>query len=149
MKKYDLYFSREEIKNREDVKPFATFLSEYPDLVSSFDVKEDALQALSQYETVVKKTSAFSCKPFYVIEEYTVVENEYDEDMNFISGGDGIECSRFPEEWDFYSVYSEHDTLIYENVDGQELEECLDLESDDHPDLYAVNQRTGSVVNPQ
>lgn len=66
MKKYDLYFSREEIKNREDVKPFATFLSEYSDLVSSFDVKEDALQALSQYETVVKKTSAFSGKPFYV-----------------------------------------------------------------------------------
>lgn len=97
----------------------------------------------------MKKTSAFSGKPFYVIEEYTVVENEYDEDMEFISGGDGIECSCFPEEWDFYSVYSEHDTLIYENVDGQELEECLDLESDDHPDLYAVNQRTGSVVKPQ
>lgn len=35
MKKYDLYFSREEIKNREDVKPFSTFLSEsddHPDL---------------------------------------------------------------------------------------------------------------------
>lgn len=91
MKKYDLYFSREEIKNRDDVKPFSTFLSESADLVSSFDVKEDALQALSQYETVVKKTSAFSGK----------------------------------------------------------LEECLDLESDDHPGLYAVNQRTGSLVKYQ
>lgn len=62
------------------------------DLIASYDSIEEAKADLKNRKSSVRLTSSFSSK-YYLVEEYFIEENEYDEDGEWINGGDIWEYS--------------------------------------------------------
>ena len=112
-------------------------------LIASYDTVEEAMADLKQRKSSVSLTSSFSGKKYYLVEEYFIEENEYDEDGDWISG-DIWEYSEMPcyeiqynrlmdrekiywtdsledvmEEADEGICYTQEDIIIYEN--GEEV----------------------------
>ena len=67
-----------------------------PELIKSFDNKDEALEELKNYKTDIRELSGNLGK-YYEITEYYIQENYYDEDGNFVEGGDIWEFSEMPE----------------------------------------------------
>ncbi len=66
-----------------------------PELLASFDNKDEALEALKKYKSNIRELSGNLGK-YYEITEYYIQENIYDEEGTFIEGGDIWEFSQMP-----------------------------------------------------
>lgn len=90
MKKYELKKCSREIIGLENIYAGCTVDSDNydPEILKSFLEKEDALETLKEYKTNIQKLSSS-----YRVTEYYVEEAEYDEDNEWISGGDIWEFS--------------------------------------------------------
>lgn len=88
MKKFILFRNECEVKNyyegctaeRNDTNP---------EVIKTFDNKDEALKELKNY-----KTSVTDFGSYYLVEEFYVEEQEQDEDGNFLDGGDIWEYSK-------------------------------------------------------
>lgn len=91
MVKYELKKDSIEVayKHRAAIRPGVT-LDAYertPELIKAFDNKEEALKELDKHKTVIKELSNH-VTAYYLVEEYYLEENTYDEDEEWIEGGD-------------------------------------------------------------
>lgn len=88
MKRYELKKNTVEIK-KEDVTQGCVVddTNANPKLIKSFDSKEEALNELKKYKTDVYEFSS-PIGTMCNVTEYYVEENEYDEDDEWLSGGD-------------------------------------------------------------
>ena len=62
-----------------------------PDVVKSFDTLEEAKKELEKYQTSIRELN--NAVPYYLIEEYMIEVNEYDENGNWTAGGDVLAIS--------------------------------------------------------
>ncbi len=114
-------------KNRKEIKEGCTYdvlfkdgSADYPELIASFDSEEEAKNELKKYRTHIYEYSGI-VESFYLVEEYCIEENEYDEDDDMITIGvcefsemkivvhDGMQevvvCSSFEEAEEIYENY--------------------------------------------
>lgn len=100
MKKYEIYQNTREIsyKNREEIKEGCTLDQRdlEPELIKSCENKDEALDELGQKESEIVKLSG-GTGTFYSVTEYFVQENDYDEEGDWIGGGDVWAFSKMPE----------------------------------------------------
>ena len=89
MKKFEIVMKRAEIryKERAKIKEGCTMGYQEPETIKSFDTLEDAKEELKKYQTSIRELSNHGMA-YFEIEEYMVEENEYDEDGEWIAGGD-------------------------------------------------------------
>lgn len=92
MKKYELKRAIVEVryKNRLQIKKGVSGSCENPEILASFDEPEEALAALSMHRTEVRELSGGAGR-YYEVTEYCIEENEYDEDGEWVSGGDVLD----------------------------------------------------------
>lgn len=144
MKKYELrkntrqimWCDRRELKEgcSHDTSPGA---ANDPEILKSFDSKEEALEELKKYKTEISEYNNDS--HFFYIEEYYIEENnyEYDEDcesFEWIDGGDIWEYSKMEirvrdvESYDVVAICSsyveaEKFVKIYEKLDSDDIKD--------------------------
>ena len=89
MKKYEIVMKRAEIswKNRKSVKEGCTMDCQEPEVIKSFETLEEAKEEFKKYQTSIRELSNHGMT-YFLIEEYMVEENEYDEDGEWMAGGD-------------------------------------------------------------
>lgn len=91
MMKFELKECTREIKYKERFEIAAGCTANQDDceskLIKSFDSKEDALEELKNYKTEINSFSS-NTGTRYNVTEYFVEEAEYDEDEEWIAGGD-------------------------------------------------------------
>lgn len=91
MIKYELRENSREVKYKERFEIAAGCTANQDDceskLIKSFDSKEDALEELKNYKTEINSFSS-NTGTRYNVTEYFVEEAEYDEDEEWIAGGD-------------------------------------------------------------
>lgn len=89
--KFELKECTREIKYKERFEIAAGCTANQDDceskLIKSFDSKEDALEELKNYKTEINSFSS-NTGTRYNVTEYFVEEAEYDEDGDWIAGGD-------------------------------------------------------------
>lgn len=129
MKKFELKKQAVEIKwsDRNNIKAGCSVNNDgdhYSEIVKSFDTKEEALADLQKYTTEITELSNAAGK-YYLVEEYYVEENTYDEYGEWESGGDIWEFSKIKIE---VVKEPEYETVgVFENM--KDAEDCLaDLE---------------------
>lgn len=88
MKKYELREKEIEVrfKNRNKIKPGCTAdlgLDTDSELIKSFDDRDEAEEALREYKSSIREVGSV-----YLVKEFYVEENDYDDDGEWISGGD-------------------------------------------------------------
>lgn len=95
--KYEIMRITREIsyKDRHEIKEGCTLdqSNQEPKIIKSFDGKDEALEALKSYQSDIQKLSG-GAGPYYSVTEYYVEENEYDENGDWVSGGDVWEFSK-------------------------------------------------------
>lgn len=89
MKKYEIKKAQAEVKRINEIAEGCTSYSEAPELIKSFDNLEDAKLELAKYCTDVKELGTY-----WLVTEYYIEEAEYDEDEEWIDGGDIWEFSK-------------------------------------------------------
>ena len=57
-----------------------------PQIIKTFDTKEEALTALNAYHTEIRELSHH--RRYWEVKEYYIEENTYDQDGEFVKGGD-------------------------------------------------------------
>lgn len=87
MIKYEIYFNSIEIgyKSRRTIKAGVSIEVAFnlePELVASFDNLEDAQAELNSRDTTITELSG-NAGTYYLVEEFYLAENEYDEDGDF------------------------------------------------------------------
>lgn len=92
--KYDLIKSSTELRKEKDIKEGCTFGDEYPEVIKQFDNREEALAALAKLHSSVMELSSHGMR-YYDVTEYSVEENIYDEDGEFVEHEAIIEYSKF------------------------------------------------------
>lgn len=96
MTKFEIIRNTVEIsyKNRSEIKEGCTINqdNQEPELIKSFDVKEEALEALKDYKSEVIDLSG-GAGTYYSVIEYYVEEHVYDEEGDLIDFGDIWEFS--------------------------------------------------------
>lgn len=95
MTKYEIKKNYVEIKyaDRMDIEPGCSAGSESDEVLESFDSKEKAIHALKKYESSIDLLSS-NAGSYFAIEEFVIEENKYDEDGDFVDGGDILEFSK-------------------------------------------------------
>ncbi len=95
MKKYELKKRTTEIawKDRFDILEGCTAEDPEPTTLKRCDTKEEAEKALKDCTTSIRELKGAS-GTFYAVEEYCIEENEYDEDDEWVSGGDILDWSK-------------------------------------------------------
>lgn len=87
MKKFEIRKNQIEIekKNAKNIQAGCSMDQNetFPTVVKSFDTKEEALEALKSYHTEIRDLNSY-----YLVTEFYVEENEYDEDGDWLDGGD-------------------------------------------------------------
>lgn len=100
MKKFELFKNTVEINWREKDRIEEGCTMDQgdcdPEIIKSFDNKDEALEALKKYKSDIRELSGNLGK-YYEITEYYIQENIYDEEGTFIEGGDIWEFSEMPE----------------------------------------------------
>ncbi len=95
--KYEIRKNTREIsyKNRSEIKDGCTLDqdNQEPEIIKSFDDKDKALNELKSYKSDIRKLSG-GAGSYYLVTEYYVEENDYDEDGEWVSGGDVWEFSK-------------------------------------------------------
>ena len=66
-----------------------------PELIKSFDNKDEALEELKNYKSDIRELKG-NLGTYFEVTEYYIVENTYDEDGDFVEGGDVWEFSQMP-----------------------------------------------------
>lgn len=98
MKKYELMKNDIEINRRDKdrIAPGCTLDQGDcdPELIKSFDSKEEALEELKKYKSDIRELKG-RLGTYYQVTEYYVEENTYDED-GFVEGGGIWEFSEMP-----------------------------------------------------
>lgn len=86
-------------KNRKTIKEGIVIDSDNqnPELINSYDTLEEASKAIKNYNTTIRELSGGAGK-YYLVEEYYIEENVYDEDGEF-EKCDGI--------WEFSKIIIE------------------------------------------
>lgn len=98
MVKYEVKKGSVEVmyKDRNEIKPGVVLTSDNqePELIKAFDNKEDALEELQKYKSSI--TIHNYNGTLYLVEEYYVEENVYDDEdeEEWLSGGDVWEFSK-------------------------------------------------------
>ena len=88
MKKFEIRKSSAEIRNKLDIAEGCTYLiDEDPKIINTYDSIEEARKFLASLKTSISEYSSPIGK-IYSVEEYYIEENEYDEDGEWVSGGD-------------------------------------------------------------
>ena len=85
MKKYELKKGTKELK-KEDLHQMKGLCVDSEETLASFESKEDALKALKSYKTSIFETG--NAVNYFCVEQYFIEENEYDDDSEWIDGGD-------------------------------------------------------------
>lgn len=67
-----------------------------PEIIESYSDKETALEALKNFKTEVARMAG-QAHSYYIVTEYYVEENSYDEDGEWVSGGDVWGITAMPE----------------------------------------------------
>jgi hypothetical protein len=85
MKKFEIVKTTAEIswKERDEIKEGCTMYDVDPEKIASFGTKEEAEKELKKYKTDVCTSGSL-----FTVEEFSIQENEYDEDDEWIGGGD-------------------------------------------------------------
>lgn len=90
MKKYEVKESTIEVnyKNRKNIKAGVSLESENqePTIIASFDTLKEAQKKLKELKTDIKENHYNGT--FYNVTEYYIEGNEYDEDGDWLTGGD-------------------------------------------------------------
>lgn len=92
--KYDLIKASIEVRKEKDIKEGCTFGDEYPEVIEQFDNREDALAALAKFHSSYRELSSHGMR-YYDVTEYSVEENIYDKDGDFVEHESIIEYSTF------------------------------------------------------
>lgn len=89
MKRYEIKKNIAEIRKKSEIKIGVTLAQDFqePEVLESFDTKEEALEALKEYKSSYERMDGYHA-PYYIVEEVYVEENVYDEDGDWIDGGD-------------------------------------------------------------
>lgn len=84
MKKFEIVKTTAEIswKERNEIKEGCTMYDVDPEKIASFGTKEEAEKELKKYKTDVCASGSL-----FTVEEFSIQENEYDEDGEWIGGG--------------------------------------------------------------
>lgn len=102
---YELRRNTVAINKKEDIKPGCTLNIDERfalNILKTFDKKEDALDALKDFNsTFYERDSDGRC---YVVTEYYIEENEYDDEGEWISGGDIWKFADFLPEKDYIEI---------------------------------------------
>ena len=100
MKKFELFKNDIEINWRDKGKIVEGCTLDQgdcdPEIIKSFDNKDEALEALKKYKSDIRELKG-NLGTYYEITEYYIQENYYDEDGDFVEGGDIWEFSEMPE----------------------------------------------------
>lgn len=101
MKKYELRKNMREITEKDSIAEGCTLLQrdQEPEIIKTFVDIDEALIALKEYETDITKFGS-SGGVFFKVTEYYIEENEYDDDGEWISGGDIWKFSKMPSEYE-------------------------------------------------
>ena len=91
MKKFILFKDHAEVKNYYEGCTLDK-VDNYPEVIKTFDNKDEALEELKKYNTQVT-----DYRNYLLVEEYYVEEQEQDEDGEFVEGGDIWEYSKLEE----------------------------------------------------
>ena len=94
MKKFEIIEKTAELK-RKDLGEMCTQNDEYPKVIFQFEDIDQAKEALKGYSSYIYSFSS-PISTLYNVTEYYVVENEYDEDGEWIDGGDVWAVTPFP-----------------------------------------------------
>lgn len=92
MKKFEICKATETFKDKKSICKGCTIDATEPELIASFDSKEEALAELKKYESDVRKYKHYNMM-CYRVEEYYIAENNYEDDGEWESGGDIWEFS--------------------------------------------------------
>lgn len=96
---YELKKNTREIsyEKKKDIKKGCTLEQndQNPQIIEPFEDKEQALKILKSYKSDICKMSG-GAGSYYLVTEYYVEENEYDEDGEWISGGNIWGFSEMP-----------------------------------------------------
>ena len=97
MKKYEIIKTEKEFtyKERNDIETGCTTYED-PEILASFETLDEAKEALKKYETETWIGSSAHYNSLATIAEYSIQENEYDEDGEWISGGDVWDTTELP-----------------------------------------------------
>lgn len=134
MKKIEIRKNSIEVswEKRKTIKQGITLTSDdqFPEIVASFDNLEDAKNELLNYKSNIRELSGNYGK-YYLVEEYYIEENIYDEDGELLEG-EGI--------WEFSKINIElvekpsYNTLaIFDNMEAAE-NACNNYQGDN--DVY-------------
>lgn len=95
MTKYELKKDTIELKNIGEYYPGCVLDKNDADpvLLESFNNKDNALNALKKYKTGVRDLSSHGIK-YVLVTEYYIEESEYNEDGDWIGGGDILDYSK-------------------------------------------------------
>lgn len=98
MKKFEIRKNVAEVRKKSEIKIGVTLAQDFqePEVLESFDTKEEALEALKEYKSSYERMDGYHA-PYYIVEEVYVEENIYDEDGEWIEGGDVWEFAE--DEW--------------------------------------------------
>lgn len=120
MKKYEIIENSVEVK---DIKKYEQGITtkqdnQEPNVEESFDTLEEAKESLKNYTTEITKMSGY-----YLITEYYIEENVYNEDNEWVDGGDIWEYSKAHLEVVEYNTYETLGTFDNINDAMKMLEE--------------------------
>ena len=88
MKKFEIRKASAEIRNRLDIaEGCARAIDEEPETMNTYDSIEEARKFLAGLKTSISELSS-PIGRYYLVEEFYIEENEYDEDGDWVSGGD-------------------------------------------------------------
>lgn len=127
MKKYELVKRSAEInwKERKSIAPGCTMNDPKPEKIKEFESLEEAQKELKNYKSDIRKTSG-NIGTLYEVTEYVIEENEYDDEGEWISGGDV---------WDFSDMTIE----VVEKPSYETILTCSNMEEAEE----AVNNYEG------
>lgn len=99
MKKFELIRNTVEIPfiKKSTIKEGVTLANEcdqYPEIIKSFSTMEEANEELKKYKSTIQELSSGGGK-YYLVEEFYVEENTYDDDGDWLDGGNVWAFSKF------------------------------------------------------
>lgn len=109
MKKYNVYKATREIKERciSEIVQGCTFFCDdvFEELIKSCDTLEEARETLKRYKTDI--TAYDGC---YLVTEYCILPEIYDEDGEIVESGDAVEITEMKisvedEEWNVVKTF--------------------------------------------
>ncbi len=131
MEKYNIYKAEKEIKSRNtcDIVESCTVSGDdiFSELIKTCDTLEEAREALKKYKTDITYYSG-NVGGYFLIVEYYILPETYDEDGEIIESGDIQEFTKMKisiedENWNIIKVFDNYkDAEDFVNNDERDLE---------------------------